>query len=762
LDSTLHSLNKSLKKLFIISGFLILVVFLSQSLFAQQVSTRPKIGVALSGGGSLGMAHIGVLKVMEEAGLRPDYITGVSMGSIIGSMYSIGYRSDSLHYIFKHGDWNLILSNSVPEYKVIFTEKKYFNNSIISLPVSFKKLRLPSGLINGQQIEKMLSYYAWPAADINDFSRLPIPFLCVGTDLISCKKVILRSGYLPDAVRASMAVPSIFTPIKIDTAVLIDGGFVRNIAVSELKEMGADIIIGSYTGFLKYNENELQSVTGVMKQVSFFNAINDYSLQKKLIDYLIEPKVKDLSSTVFTNVDTIIQRGYNAALPFREKFKRLADSLNLIGRQEPAESLLDNKSYAFNRIEINGNKIISDDQILGVLDIRPGEQINKDMLSDKIDLLYGRSWFDKVKYRIVPGNDSLKLIIECIEQPQGLLYGSVHYDNALQAGLLLNLSVRNLLTPRSAIDIDSYIGEYFRFRFNYTQFIDRNQKIGISASFNTDNTLIPVMEIRDEIGPWVNRGFSTGLNLNKRYGLNYLMTISANLENTDLIPDFISAANLKRISYSYLTAAFINQLNTLDIKHFPNKGTILQLSLNSSKLLSGKIHTETDKESFDPENPGDFIFDRSYSAFGSLRKYFSSGKKFSFDIGGDILFTYTDNDETSPNNYYYAGGVKSLFGKSIPLTGFHPCEIPVEEFGAVRFDTDFEFYEKLHLTLMTNIALAREPDQAGDLSIFGGYGLGLGYMSIIGPMEIGFMHGISSTSRYYNSLKGYISIGFSF
>jgi len=738
------------------------VLCLSQVIIAQTVNNRPKLGLALSGGGSLGMSHIGVLRVMEEAGLRPDYITGVSMGSIVGSMYSIGYRSDTLQSLFKNGDWDLILSNSVPENKVIFTEKKYFNNSIVSLPVSFKKVRLPSGLINGQQIEKMLSYYAWPAADIDDFSKLPIPFLCVGTDLITCKKVILRSGYLPDAVRASMAVPSIFTPLKIDTAILIDGGFVRNIAVSELKEMGADIVIGSYAGFHRYNEDELQSVTGVMKQVSFYNSINDYTEQKKLIDYLIEPKVKDLSSTVFTNVDTIIQRGYAAALPFREIFRKLADSLDLLGKQDTLESLLYKNSYTFNHIEINGNDVITDDQILGVLDIRTGEKINRNMLSDKIDLLYGRSWFDKVKYRIVPGNDSLKLIIDCIEKPQGLLYGSVHYDNALKAGLILNLSVKNLLTPRSAIYIDSYIGEFYRFRFNYTQFIDRNQKIGLSASFNTDNTLIPVMEIQDEKGTWINRDFNTGLNFNIRNGLNHLMSIIAIYENMNLIPDFISTGNLERVSYNHLTFNLLNQFNTLDVKHFPNKGTNLHVLINTSKLLSGKIRTDSDKESFEEENPGDFLFSRSYSFTGNLRQYFSSGKKFSFEVGGDILLTYTSDPETSPQNYYYAGGVKSLFSKSIPLTGFHPCEIPVEEYAAVRFDTDFEFYDKLHLKLMTNVALAREPGQNNDLSMLGGYGLGIGYMSIIGPMEVGFMHGMSNTTRYYNSVKGYISIGFNF
>jgi len=752
-----------LKAIILISVLLLLPGQFGPVLFAQQQHARPRVGLALSGGGSLGLAHIGVLKVMEDAGLRPDYITGVSMGSIVGSMYSIGYSADSLHKLFKNADWNIILSNNIPENKVIFTEKKYFNNSILSLPVSKKKVRLPSGMISGQQIEKMLSYYAWPAADINDFSKLPIPFLCLGADLITCKKVVLKSGYLPDAVRASMAVPSIFTPIKIDTAVLIDGGFVRNIAVSELIEMGADIVIGSYTGFHRYNEDELQSVSGIMKQVSFFNTINDYSQQKQLIDILIEPKVRDLSSTVFTNADSIINRGYIAALPFREKFKKLADSLNLIGNQQPVEFLLNKHSYSFNDIEIEGNDVISDDQILGILDIKTGEIIDKDLLSEKIDLLYGRSWFEKVKYRIVPKNDSLTLVIDCIEKPQAMLYGSVHYDNSLEAGIMLNFSVKNLLTPRSVIDIDSYLAKYFRFRFIFTQFIDRNQKLGLSAFFNADNTLLPYMELRDETGQFINRSFSTGLNLNKRTGLNHLMSLSGNYENLNLIPDFISASQLKSVSYNYMTFTYMNQFNSLDNKHFPNKGLLFNISLNTSKLLTGKIRTDSSKETFSTDNPGDFLFKRSYSFTGNLRHYFSpDNNRFTFNWGADLLFIYTTDSIISQHNYYFAGGIESVFSKSVTLTGFHPCEIPVEQFGGLKFDVDFEFHQDLHLTLMTNVALAREPGNNNDVSILGGYGIGIGYMSIVGPIKIGIMHGLSSADRYFSSIKGYINLGFSF
>src|SRR5664280_2713829 len=314
----------------IICLFCLFFVFNPQNISAQEVRKRPKIGLVLSGGGAHGIAHIGVLKVMEEAGLRPDFITGVSMGSIIGGMYSLGYSADSLQKIFKKINWKLILSNKIPENKVIFLEKSHFSNSIISLPLSFRKVILPSGLINGQQVENILSFYAWPAADINDFSKLPIPFLCVGTDIITYKKILLKTGYLPDAIRASFSVPSIFTPLKIDTLLLLDGGLIRNFAASEARDMGADIIIGSYVGFNGYKADKLQSVSGIMEQIAMFRSLDDFEGEKKLVDVLIKPKTEGFSIFEFDNVDSLIQRGYKAALPFKARFRKLADSLNRI------------------------------------------------------------------------------------------------------------------------------------------------------------------------------------------------------------------------------------------------------------------------------------------------------------------------------------------------------------------------------------------------------------------------------------------------
>ena len=268
-----------------------------------------------------------VIKVMEEAGLRPDYITGVSMGSIIGGLYSLGYSADSLYKILKTIKWDDMFSNNIPDNKVIFHEKDHFNNSIVSLPLASTKIILPSGVVNGQQVENTLSFYAWPAADINDFSKLPIPFMCVGTDIITYKKVDLKTGYLPDAIRASFSVPSIFTPIKIDTMLLMDGGLIRNFAASEIREMGADIVIGSYVGFSAYKEEDLKSLSDIIVQIAMFRSLDDFQTEQKLADKIIKPDIKDLSIAGFDKVDSLVARGYKAALQYKDYFRKLADSL---------------------------------------------------------------------------------------------------------------------------------------------------------------------------------------------------------------------------------------------------------------------------------------------------------------------------------------------------------------------------------------------------------------------------------------------------
>lgn len=731
-------------------------------ILAQEMGKRPRIGLVLSGGGACGLAHIGLLKVMEEAGLRPDFITGVSMGSIIGGLYSIGYSADSLEKIVKIINWDKLFSNKIPEDKIIFSEKRHYLNSIISFPVTFKKVELPSGLINGQQIEMTLSYYAWPAADITDFSKLPIPFMCLAMDLVKCRIVELKKGYLAEAMRASMAVPSIMTPVKIDSLWLIDGGFLRNFAASEVRAMGADIVIGSYVGGKFAKENKLQTAPDILKQLGFYASIIDYKEEKKLVNYLIEPPLDEFVGTEFDKADTIIQRGYRAAAPYREIFRKLADSLNKIAPRKLPENIMNKKYYTFDKIEVNGNKIHSDNQILKVLDIKPGEKVDKNLLKDNLELLYGKVWFEKVKYSFIKRNDSLILVIDCIETPRAIFYGSVHYDEALQSGAILGLTVNNLLSDRSVIDLNSSIGQYYRLQFDYSQFADRYNKFGLSANIYADNTLLPFVLVKGDQGNFISRNLYSGISLVKRFGLNHMMNISARYDIMNLFPDFITSDHLNKLGYNYLTLDYDYNINTLDNKHFPNDGVIFNLSASTSKLLSATLSNDLTKVTFNETSGSGLTFERFYTFSASYKQYFSPSRKITFSMGGEALFITNSDSISSQNNFYLLGGVVSVSKRSIPMVGFHANEIYVKKLAGVGGEMDIELFPYFHLNLMANLFAVQEKEPEETYTILSGYGIGAGYMSVVGPLRIGIMQGLNNKNSFFKEVKGFISLGYNF
>jgi NTE family protein len=753
-----HEINTT--RLFIL--LFIIFGYSCSCIYAQTPNPRPGIGLVLSGGGAHGIAHLGVIKVMEEAGLRPDYITGVSMGSIIGGMYSIGYSADSIEKILKTINWKLIMSNKLPEDRVIYLEKEHFNNNVVTIPLSLNKVKLPSGLINGQQIENMLSYYAWPAADIRDFSKLPIPFMCLGTDITRLKKVNLTSGYLADAIRASMSVPSVFSPIKIDSLLLVDGGLVRNFAASEIIEMGANIIIGSYVGFDAPDEDELQSLSGILRQIALFRSLEDFNKEKVHVNVLIEPKTHGYPLFEFENVSQLVKAGYDAAVPFREYFKKLADSLNQFGMQKPIKNILGKEEYIFDKVEIKGNKNYADWQVMGVLNVEPGEKITRQELTEKIDILYGKTWFDKVKYRVVPRNDSLVLVIDCIEKPMSMFYGSVYYDNYIQAGFVLRMSLKDLLTKNSVIKMNSFVSQDYRLNVSATQFLDRNQKFGLSLFFNSDNTSIPMLELKGNKGNVLSNNFNPGVSINRSLGLNHIMSLSLSYENLNLRLRYNSDVPLRDIAYNYLTAGYNYSVNSLDNKHFPERGTVLNISASTSKLQSARIRTITSKTVYVETNPGRFSFDSFITLSGHFRQYFPIVKKLTFAFGGDFLFITKSDSTAARNNFYLLGGPESISRRSVSLVGFNANEIPVRKMAGIRAALDYKAADKIHLTLISDLFAAQEADRNNGFSFISGYGLEVGYESIIGPLKTGIMHGNYDRETYFRKTKVYLSIGYKF
>jgi hypothetical protein len=297
---------------------------------------------------------------------------------------------------------------------------------------------------------------------------------------------------------------------------------------------------------------------------------------------------------------------------------------------------------------------------------------------------------------------------------------------------------------------------------NYLQFIDNNHKFGLSGNFYADNTLIPMLDLKSDRGDVLSRNFIPGLSINRRFGLNQLMSLSLNYENLNLIVRYNSNLKLKNLSYNYLSTTYDFHRNTLDTKHFPGKGIILNFSLGTSQLQSGRIRTDTSKTFYSRSDNPDFSFDRYYTLYGSVMNYFNSTSRWTFSLGGDALWITDSESAFAQNNFYLLGGIKSVNKRSIPMIGYHSNEIPVKKLLGLRSELDLELFEDLHLSLMVNAFAIQEVDREKGFSLISGYGLGLGYMSIIGPLKIGIMHGNYNDHIFFNKIKGYISIGYSF
>src|SRR5437868_12108829 len=205
----------------------------------------PKIGIALSGGAARGLAHIGVLKVLERAGIPVDVITGTSMGSVVGGLYAVGYSAAQLDTIVRAQDWFRLLSDPVDRRDLPIGRKVAADRLLLALPIYQGGVHLPRGVVPGQRIWELLTRLTWSAHGVRDFRALPIPFAAVATDLETSRAVVLDHGFLPDAIRASMALPSVFSPVDLGATAVIDGGVVRNLPAQDARALGADVLICS-------------------------------------------------------------------------------------------------------------------------------------------------------------------------------------------------------------------------------------------------------------------------------------------------------------------------------------------------------------------------------------------------------------------------------------------------------------------------------------------------------------------------------------
>lgn len=464
-----------------VAVLMLLLFFFPPHLRAEEGSERPKVGLALSGGGARGGAHVGVIKAIEELGIPVDYIAGTSMGAIIGALYATGYSAAQIEDVLIETDWNKALTDS-PERQYRTMRKKLIEAEFyIPYRVGFNKgkLQLPLGAIEGQHLDQIFNELFLPVTGASDFGQFPIPFRAVATDLVTGEAVVLAEGSLPNAIRASMSVPGVFAPIRIGDRLLVDGGMSNNLPVDVVRSMGADIVIAVDISSPMLSEEQLTSVLSVTEQLTNFLTRRNADQQIASLgpdDVLILPELGNFSSADFAGAAGIVELGYEAAMARQPKLEMLAapnGSWVVRNQQKPASE------FKVDFVEIDNKSILSDAIIRSRLDVEPGDLIELSDLNESLDQIYSLDLFESVTYDVVENERG----------EQGLVVKASPRDwgpNYLQLGLQLssNFSANSdfrlgLAYTRNALNslggelrVNTSVGRLDELSFDFYQPID--------------------------------------------------------------------------------------------------------------------------------------------------------------------------------------------------------------------------------------------------------------------------------------------------
>jgi len=421
---------------------LIATLFVAVNVSAQiqhKNKERPTIGLVLGGGGAKGLAHVGVIKVLEENQIPVDVIAGTSMGAIIGALYASGYSADELENITKEMDWHNVFNDKTSRSRSTFRRKADEFGFLTDYKVSFKdgKIVLPQGIIQGQNLFLELSHLLSETRSVGKFEDLPIPFRLVATDLSSGDAVIMEDGDLATAVFASMAIPGLIPPVERDGKHLIDGGLVNNVPVDLARALGADIVIVVNVGTDPKPANEINNFIEVLRQTQIILTKENTQAQINSLtaqDILIEPNLLGLGATSFDAANEMTAHGAQAARKLLPQLKalRLDDKAwldHLIGRL-----MLPQKRPIISEIRIVQNSKLSDEILQKGISVKPGETFDPAKLNRDIDRLYGGGIYDKITYKVEEQEASSILLIDAKvkESSDGYFKFGVSLDSNLE------------------------------------------------------------------------------------------------------------------------------------------------------------------------------------------------------------------------------------------------------------------------------------------------------------------------------------------
>ena len=725
---------------------LILIILLlpfSPDGFAQENHGRPKIGLTLAGGGAKGLAHIGILEAIDSAGLRIDAITGTSMGSIIGALYAAGYSGEAIEKIARKLDWDLMFSTTPKLNSISIERKDEYNKYALEVPFENGQFKIRKGFIEGQELWLKFAELFEPVYYINDFSKFPIPFKCIGTDLETGNPVVMDHGDITTCVRASMAIPSVFTPVLYEGKTLVDGGLVNNFPVLEVKEMGADIVIGvNLSKGLEKAEN-LKSPVDILLQICSYKDAEHFQKHREACDIYILPELKNYSSASFGASNSLIDIGKETAKKYYPVFKKLADSLNAIYPQEPyvRNRLPVNNPVIINDYTVEGLKFTRDKFFFGLLNLDHNEVYSSKKVAESVRRVYSSLYYNKINFGFSqPESGKTVINFKVEENPLTSVKVGINFSTFSSLGLKFNITSYDLLFKESHALATVNVSQNPRLYLEYYKFLGQSRTYGVNVSYYNENMDYPVYEnfrLRDNLK---NRYSELDLRLQHNISKNMYLGIGQQFINSRIRKPESAELTYDRTN-SYLKSYMSYVLNSTDKKYFTTKGWKIGAEAGYIYNQAPDLTSGNNNDTITNLQPGTG-YNNYVRLFIKAEHYNALNSKLIFSQNATLAYIIDNNPHVT--NLFLVGGISDIMSNQIPFAGLGESEIKTGSIAAIKFSLQYALSKNNYLTGRINAALYdfqnTERSITAANNLITGYGLTYGYDSAIGPIEFSAMY----------------------
>ncbi|WP_264566237.1 patatin-like phospholipase family protein [Flavobacterium sp. N3904] len=715
------------------------------NVFSQETPKKAKIGLVLSGGGAKGFAHIGVLKVLEEAGIKIDYIGGTSMGAVIGGLYAMGYNAKQIDSIIGITNFSNVINDFIPRSSKNFYEKR--NDELYALILPFNKFKIgtPEALSKGMYNFNLLSRLTLPVRHVRDFKELPIPFLCMGTNIALGEQVVFDKGILAQAIAGSSSLPSVFSPVVIDGNLIVDGGVVNNYPIEEVRKLGADIIIGVDVQNGLLNKDELRSASRIFFQITNLQMIERMKVNANLTEIYIKPDVKDYGVVSFDKATEIIKKGEDATFSVYEKINLLVDKSNPYHKPKLK---VETDSLTIVDIKVNELKNYSRDFIIGKLNFKPGTKISFKDIETGINNLNATQNFSAVSYYFDKNGAYDDLVLNLTESSvkTNLKFG-LHYDGLYKSAVLVNLTNKKTFIKNDFLSLDLALGDNVRYNFDY--YIDNGFQLsyGFRSQLNQFNKNIPkeVFTFSSQDVNSINIDYSDLSNqvyIQSIFAQKFLIGVGAEFEYLNISSETLDL-NSTITNSTYSSVFGYIKYDSYDNKYFPKSGWFFSGNPQFYMFSGGTKDFEPFSMLSAEVGIAKTIFNKTTIKL-QAEAGTSIGNKsipyFDFVLGGYGFYT------TNNFKYFYGYNFLSLAANSYLESGI---------------TLDYEIFKKNHINFSANYANLEDNlyDSLNWIALpkYSGYAFGYGLETIIGPVEVKYSWSPETSDSYL-----WFTIGFLF